>query len=735
MNAASESRNSLSVGPFLQDIATIFTDIDDQRNVSVLAIACMPTYNGSEVYAGTAHGLFRRRPDSERWERFPDGPFSGAPIRLLQADSARCLWLATMQEAYQINSDKTVTLRHRLEDDAIVGIAGDSTSGARLLVLTRRNLIDIDSGGKVTVDLPSPGRALCLSPDGSAVIATENGLYLYANRTPVPFFADGFGPGSPEKPPSTPANALTADNSGGIWSVSADGVAYYTHKATLEITAKDGLPVKDCRSLAAGSDGALWIGTHKGAIRLLDGKWRYYAGRRWLPDDRVSAIAADKDGSAWIATEGGLSHIRFDRTTFPKKAAHYERITAARHNRDGYVTDCGLTVPGDLSSFLYEASDNDGLWTAMYMAAECFRYAVTKDKEAYDLARKSLRALLLLVGVTGIPGFPARAIIRKNERVRQSDPGPNWYPSPVYPDVLFKNDTSSDEIDGHYFAWFVYSELAADPHEKREIAEVCRAVTNHILDNDYTLVGPTGRHTRWGVWTPDRLNGDPDWAAEQGLNSLEILSHLKVAVHLCGDARFQDAYIYVIGKCNYALNTVCQKLTPPEGENNHSDDELAALAYYPLLLLETDPDLLRLYRLSLERTQKVLRLERSPFHNLLYGACGGEPCDLEASAQSLRDAPWDLRGWTMDNSHRDDVAMDRVPGRFHERQMAHVLPPSEQRVVKWNHNPYEPDGGSGGRHEEDGTFWLLPYWMGRYHGLLREATRDQQLSVGGSQFS
>ena len=39
--------------------------------------------------------------------------------------------------------------------------------------------------------------------------------------------------------------------------------------------------------------------------------------------------------------------------------------------------------------------------------------------------------------------------------------------------------------------------------------------------------------------------------------------------------------------------------------------------------------------------------------------------------------------------------------------------------MKWNGNPYQPDGGTPeGRSEEDGGAWLLPYWMGRYYGMI-----------------
>ena len=55
-------------------------------------------------------------------------------------------------------------------------------------------------------------------------------------------------------------------------------------------------------------------------------------------------------------------------------------------------------------------SDNDGLWTGCYVAAESLRYAVTGEQEALEKARRGLNAMLLLTRVTGIPGFTARAV-------------------------------------------------------------------------------------------------------------------------------------------------------------------------------------------------------------------------------------------------------------------------------------------------------------------------------------
>lgn len=484
------------------------------------------------------------------------------------------------------------------------------------------------------------------------------------------------------------------------------------------VTQRQGLPIPKVLSAVETSDKTVWVATEQGVCRQRGGHWRYFAGKRWLPDNKVTGIGIFSNDKILVETAKGRAVFEAKPFTLEEKAAHYEAINDARHNRDGYVTDCILERPGDLASWKFLASDNDGLWSALYLCAEAFRYAVTGETVAKDRASKSMRALLNLVTATGIRGFPARTLIRQGERVEASDPGPNWYPSPTMPGVTYKNDTSSDEIVGHYLAWYVYSELVANEKEKKEIASVCRAVTNHMIDNKFYLVGPTGKHTRWGVWAPERLNDDPEWAFERGLNSLEILSHLKVAHKLCGDTKFHDTYKYLIAKHGYAQNVVRQKMLPPEGENNHSDDELAAGSYYPLLLLEESPQLLAYYLQSLERTHDILRPEGSPLYNTLYSACTGNKCDPERSLAWLQEAPLDIRDWKMVNSNRADVIFNPELGRFGEKQLTHVLSPAERRVSKWNANPYAPDGGSDAHSEEDGGFWLLPYWMARYHGVL-----------------
>jgi len=155
---------------------------------------------------------------------------------------------------------------------------------------------------------------------------------------------------------------------------------------------------------------------------------------------------------------------------------------------------------------------------------------------------------------------------------------------------------------------------------------------------------------------------------------------------------------------------------------NHSDDLLAFLSYYPLLKYEKDPVLLNdYYRKSIRRTWGLVREKRNPLWNYIYGASmPGEDFDAEGAAWFLRRAPLDLVYWGVRNSQRADIEIDPGRGgRPGELQAKKPLPPDESFMLKFNENPYRLDGFWNGTNSETPSYWLLPYWMGRYHGFIR----------------
>ena len=327
--------------------------------------------------------------------------------------------------------------------------------------------------------------------------------------------------------------------------------------------------------------------THKPS----DSRWRLYHSRRWLLDDNVTDVGVSKDGVVSAQTPAGVTRLVPQSLTLMQKIDDLHALLRKHHVREGLITSIVVNKPGDLQSGdVQPDNDNDGLWKSMYVAAEAFRFGVTGEASAKANAWQSLKALMFLEEVTGIPG-----ILRLATSCRAAYPKPKggeWYKS-ADGKWWWKGDTSSDELVGHYFAYAIYFDIAADAEQKEAIRKVVARITDHIIDHGYYYVGPPGKPTTWGVWAPEKLNREFRRVGDRGLNSLELLDFLKVAQHITGNARYERAAKELIDKHGYAANTIMQKtIWPPIV--NHSDDELGFLSYYPLLWYERDPDLRRI---------------------------------------------------------------------------------------------------------------------------------------------
>ena len=482
-------------------------------------------------------------------------------------------------------------------------------------------------------------------------------------------------------------------------------------------TGKDGLPILSLSGIALGSDGRLWLATRQGAVCFQPGapagqQWFYFCGKRYLSDNLVVQIVAEKEG-AWIRTQTGVSRIEFKPFDLERKSALFVERLQSRHNRHGYSADCELLRPGDTSSFRPVSSDNDGLWTAIYVTAECFRFALTHSPEALRNARISLAALLRLESITGIPGFPARALIHRGD-YRAQEGEWHWTSDGRWE---WKGDTSSDELVGHFLTYGVAYDLLPDGPERAAIRGAAGRIAAHLLDHGLELVGFGGRVTTWGRYSPAYFQ-TPDGKEDAALNSLELLSHLRVAYHITDEGRFLTAYHELIHKLGY-LENVTRGGREASHEVNYSDEELAFLSFYPLLRYEDDPGLRAQFQATLTRFWRSCEAERNPLWNFIY-AVGTEASDYDPreALEALELIPLDTVDWTVKNSQRVDLPRAPSLDRFREEQSLRALPPNERCVMKWTGNPFQLDCNSEGRGEDDGAFFLLPYWIGRFHKLL-----------------
>jgi hypothetical protein len=597
----------------------------------------------------------------------------------------------------------------------------------------------------VTAKLPAQAKVLSAAraANGTVWVVTDQGVFRSEKDGYLPLEEKPrrLLPGQPGVREGLKVAAVVADKQGHIWAATNVGLLITDGADWWQVLdRRDGVPNELLTCLHLAANGDVWGGTPEGAWRLRDGRFRYFWGQRWLAGNRVRQIWTDSQGRAWLDTDGGVACIEEKPMTLRAKAMHFDRFTQERHNRRGFVSEIVLKVPGDPSrGYAFHVSDNDGLWNAIYVGALAFRYAATRDPAARKEAREALLAMLELERLTGIPGYSARAVVTDDE-LKQGVLGVNldetvrvpgeqnkiWFRSPVDATVWCKGDTSSDELDGHYFAWYLYHDLVADAAEKEKIAAVVRRTTDHILQHGYTLVGHTGRKTRWGIWAPELINEMPFYTSLRPLNSLEILTYLRIAEHITGDPKYARAYDELVTKHHYLLNTLLIRrgAAGQWPRINHSDDEMLYLMYYALLRLEKDPDHRRILLQGMARTweetpdEQSIRPERSPLYNFMYGALTGKPCDADEAIGTLQDWPWDPIQWTVRNSHRHDVRLKPASRGRNRVELDRVLPASERRLARWNSDPWAPDGGSDGRVEDDGAAWALAYWLGVYHGYL-----------------
>jgi len=515
-----------------------------------------------------------------------------------------------------------------------------------------------------------------------------------------------------------------------FWAVLLAGSAagqVYPQKVVTRYSAGDPVAPKslamDAPESVRATDGAVWKSIPGGLIRVdaSAAEWdrrQYFAGRRYLADNYVIGLAADAAGGVWVRTRTGVSHIELRPMTLEQKAAVFEQRVRDRHNRYGLVAGSILREPGNLATNQLEPSDNDGLWTAIYAAAECARYAVTKSADALANARKSLEAMLFLEQVTGRPGFPARSYIRKGDW-RPSDGTWHWTRDGRYE---WKADTSSDEIVGHFFAFGIACDLLPDRVEdveelKGRIRATARRIMDHIVEHGYNLTDINGKPTTWGKWSPEYFESRTG-RSDSALNALELLSFLKTAEHITGDVKYGREYRKVAVELKYLEQTT--RYLELRHEINYSDEELAMLPFYLLFQYERDPEYLRFYRKALGQWWQNIEREKNPLWTYIYAT--SKPAlaaDLDSALWMLQRIPMDLVEWTVVNSNREDVKRDGGPDRFRKPQSTALLPPDERPVMKWNSNPFVVDGGRGGRGEDDGAFFLLPYWLGRYHEYVR----------------
>lgn len=474
-------------------------------------------------------------------------------------------------------------------------------------------------------------------------------------------------------------------------------------------------------------NGQLWFGTTKGAFTTgKDGKYAYYASKRWLPSDNVADIEAGPQNSVLILTDKGLGKICFNNMTLHEKAAYFEQQVQTRHIRHGFNATMGYMKDGSLATGSLEDSDNDGLWTSMYLAAEVFRYSVTKSEEALENIRESMDAMERLYSINGVKGFPSRSF----ERTGYKYDDPAWRRTKD-PEWDWKSTTSSDEAIGHIFVFGTMAELLTDQKDLQTRAiTLIDSLMQHTVDNNYYMVDWNGKPTLWGKWNPEYVNARPVGVGDRKINSSNYVAMLQTAYHFTKKEVYKEKAFELMTKHGYYNNLMFPMSQVKKADDNaddwskmlsenwnHSDDEMYFLGYWGLYRYAFNDTLKAKFKESILDHWQIERPEKEGAWNIFTALTGTTEFDLEHAIWYLQEYPMDLIHWSVANSHRKDI--ETIPDNFRKQTITEVLPASELPVSRHNANRFNLDGGDNGSSEYSaGDIWLLPYWMGRYLNVI-----------------
>ena len=550
-------------------------------------------------------------------------------------------------------------------------------------------------------------------------------------------------------------------------------------------------PKKSVRHVTRAGD-AYWIASDRGLARYCPSeedaydRMLYFSADRDLADNDVRGLEASED-ECRVLTAGGSAHIRLKKVSMAEKAAMLADESKKYVDRCGMLSHNHLAKDRDLSTKLpHNDCDNDGGFTAACCIGEICRYAVLRDGGKADTAEladvragamRMLEACLLLMYITGREDrFPARTYIVKDYPVPddglffrrsgrtavccdttfsrekgidgQSFPCEGEIPARLRKlyadagytddDIIFKTDTSTDEITLHIVnLWYAYRILAPEDAELGcMIRDVTRGILHSIVDHGYELYDFTGAPTSWAKWSMRYFTDGIGWC-DAPENAAEVMMYLKLGMDILpGDEKLEKAY-EELKKLNYpalfplhyarAFQTSVGIRREVVEDLMYGDHMLINLSLYGLLLRETDEHI-RACALAAWRDWRASSLGREhlPVYDVpfLVVCPDDEPVDKDRLAHWFYRSNASYMAAETSMLGRTDVPLREYRAGF--RETSWLLPPDERCITKYDRDMFsaelcDPDRI---RLVEKCSIFTLPYWLGRYHGVIIDEGDD-----------
>lgn len=427
--------------------------------------------------------------------------------------------------------------------------------------------------------------------------------------------------------------------------------------------------------------------------------------------------------------------------TLKEKMEHFEDQMNKYHINDlGQFSTAQFDKNGN---FVRYVMVGDGaLWTGMYLASQAMRYQVTKDSEALENVKKTLKGLMLLMDVTGDHKKFARNVTYDDGSIKVG--GEYRRGTGIHQDKIWRamgnNDMFKGLIHGFIWSYFIIPESETELRKellehmdllpKLEIAQEksnkvpaygLRALVSKSEDDKRTFVksfmlAQMGKQV-FNIEGSTHLGGIADWSGIN-LTMVSTITNILIAKAIIKDFPSKDRLLQ--NNENDVLHGSMKSLMLQWKDMVESRRDLLTIAAYNFAIKNgfkikeanelndghSKDDLKKVWSRSL--THSIWGLREIPINRSKYNISYDFSLRPDWSLSWWPKLPW-------------KSVKEKQPIEYH-MQGAYAYPFFETTGIGsnfvWKDQPFSFKGGSQKSMKDPGTDYLYTYWMAQLAGLI-----------------
>ena len=378
------------------------------------------------------------------------------------------------------------------------------------------------------------------------------------------------------------------------------------------------------------------------------------------------------------------------------------RNIRARHMPYGTLLDPIFAGANSDQVISYTRCGESAIWTGHYLAAEAFRYQVTRSAEALANVQAAVAGIKSLSDVTGT-NLLARCLVPLNSPYapaltqEESRNGVYRNDSTGY---YWVGNTSRDQYSGVFFGLGVAFDMVDDPSVRSSISGLTTRLLDYLRGQGWSVVMPGGSVSTTFLGRPDQQ-----------------LSFLQV-----GRRVNPSHYDLTLDKVLLSLAVPAPILLDVANDDSYFKFNLDHINLYNLLRLNSG-SFGDVYSQAYSILQNHNKDQKNAFFNMIDRALLGPDAARDADTAAMldqwlqrtrRDPTVDLRG-QFPTCGNPDLSCSPIP-----------IPLRVPTDFLWQRSPFQLQGGGSGIVENPGIDYLLPFWMARLYGIV---TSDSVVSA------